>query len=242
MPAEDHEPNEDVFEVKPSKQTRSRRGSSAPTIRSTAEPLRYCDVGVQTEVRVMITQGVQATTPPTTPQNGNVGVGKKPTLSGKRHWTPTSRPSIPPSVTMHDVENPPGGSPASNSSHAEARLRPPQPDLRSPTSLQLPITPPIPVTRPFGSASIPQKSAIRVTSSPIGSASAISRQTSNDSSLASPVSSIGPLSPSEGQPISSPLRKGGRVWDPARGVELFKRGSEEVLARFLKMGSWEDER
>ncbi|EEB97150.1 hypothetical protein MPER_03587 [Moniliophthora perniciosa FA553] len=38
----------------------------------------------------------------------------------------------------------------------------------------------------------------------------------------------------------SSLRKSGRVWDPARGVELFKRGSEEVLARFLKMGSWEE--
>ncbi|KAG1754855.1 glycosyltransferase family 8 protein [Suillus paluster] len=31
-----------------------------------------------------------------------------------------------------------------------------------------------------------------------------------------------------------------RVWDPARGVELFKRGSEEVLARFLKISSREE--
>jgi hypothetical protein len=37
------------------------------------------------------------------------------------------------------------------------------------------------------------------------------------------------------------MRKATRVWDPARGVDLFKRGSEEVLARFLKMGAWEDE-
>uniref|UniRef100_A0A0W0FAM2 Putative glycosyltransferase family 8 protein GLGEN n=1 Tax=Moniliophthora roreri TaxID=221103 RepID=A0A0W0FAM2_MONRR len=50
----------------------------------------------------------------------------------------------------------------------------------------------------------------------------------------------GPLSPTEGQPLMSPSRKSGRVWDPARGVELFKRGSEEVLARFLKMSSWEE--
>ncbi|KAF8167658.1 hypothetical protein B0H34DRAFT_670044 [Crassisporium funariophilum] len=74
------------------------------------------------------------------------------------------------------------------------------------------------------------------------SPSLIMRQVSNDSSLGSPASSIGPVSPAEGQPVVSPMRKAGRVWDPARGVDLFKRGSEEVLARFLKMGgSWEEE-
>ena len=70
--------------------------------------------------------------------------------------------------------------------------------------------------------------------------SIITRQPSNDPSVGSPASSI---SPTTGHPVSvlSPTRKPGRVWDPARGVELFKRGSEEVLARFLKMGSWEEE-
>nr|AFB35538.1 glycogenin-1 [Volvariella volvacea] len=71
--------------------------------------------------------------------------------------------------------------------------------------------------------------------------SAVTRQISNDSSLNSPASSVGPNSPADGQPLASPMRKGGRVWDPARGVDVFKRGSEEVLARFLKMGSWEEE-
>jgi len=75
----------------------------------------------------------------------------------------------------------------------------------------------------------------------LGFPSIISRQVSNDSSLGSPASSGPPLSPAEGPAPPSPSRKGGRVWDPARGVELFKRGSEEVLARFLKMGSWEGE-
>jgi glycogenin len=68
----------------------------------------------------------------------------------------------------------------------------------------------------------------------------VTRQPSNDPSVGSPVVSIGPLSPSP-VPVLSPTRKPGRVWDPARGVELFKRGSEEVLARFLKMGSWEED-
>ncbi|KAF8640611.1 hypothetical protein AX17_000272 [Amanita inopinata Kibby_2008] len=83
------------------------------------------------------------------------------------------------------------------------------------------------------------QSSIRL--SAIKSPSAISRQISNDSSLGSPLSSGPPVSPTDVPTGHSPLRKGGRVWDPARGVELFKRGSEEVLARFLKMGSWEDE-
>ena len=75
----------------------------------------------------------------------------------------------------------------------------------------------------------------------LGSPSIVLRQVSTDSSLASPTSSGPPLSPADGPVPPSPSRKGGRVWDPARGVELFKRGSEEVLARFLKMGSWEGE-
>ncbi|KAF9567040.1 hypothetical protein CPC08DRAFT_65516 [Agrocybe pediades] len=76
------------------------------------------------------------------------------------------------------------------------------------------------------------------------SPSSIARRPSNDSSLGSPLSSIGPLSPADGQAVPGPLpaRKGTRVWDPARGVDVFKRGSEEVLARFLKMGgAWEEE-
>lgn len=76
---------------------------------------------------------------------------------------------------------------------------------------------------------------------PTKAPSIASRQISNDSSVGSPPSSVGPVSPRDDQPFTaSPLRKGTRVWDPARGVELFKRGSEEVLARFLKMGSWDE--
>ncbi|KAG1723438.1 glycosyltransferase family 8 protein, partial [Suillus occidentalis] len=52
-------------------------------------------------------------------------------------------------------------------------------------------------------------------------------------------SSLGPVSPSEGGSPSTPSRTS-RVWDPARGVDLFKRGSEEVLARFLKTSSREE--
>ncbi|KAF8585833.1 glycosyltransferase family 8 protein [Ramaria rubella] len=64
-----------------------------------------------------------------------------------------------------------------------------------------------------------------------------------------PLSSFGPVSPPEGAPLLQALqsttaqlpRRVGRTFDPAREVDVFKRGSEEVLARFLKMGSWEDD-
>ena len=67
--------------------------------------------------------------------------------------------------------------------------------------------------------------------------SSISRTFSSDT--ASSPSSAGPISPTDIRPVQ---RAGGRVWDPARRVEVFKKGSEEVLARFLKMGTWEEEK
>ena len=68
--------------------------------------------------------------------------------------------------------------------------------------------------------------------------SSISRTFSSDTA-SSPSSAGPPISPTETRPIH---RVGGRVWDPARGVDIFKRGSEEVLTRFLKMGTWEEEK
>ena len=63
----------------------------------------------------------------------------------------------------------------------------------------------------------------------------------NPSSASSPAdnSSVTPPFPAGGAPFSH-IRKGSRVWDPARGVENFKRGSEEVLAKFMKIGSLEE--
>ena len=52
------------------------------------------------------------------------------------------------------------------------------------------------------------------------------------------------LSPGSSTPTSalaSPLsRPQGRSWDPARGVDVFKKSSEEVLARFLRLDSWDE--
>lgn len=64
------------------------------------------------------------------------------------------------------------------------------------------------------------------------------RRTSSQDTADSPV---GPASPGD-SPIAAPPRKPtARSWNPATGVDVFKRTSEEVLARFLRMGSWEDD-
>ncbi|KAL1748961.1 glycosyltransferase family 8 protein [Schizophyllum fasciatum] len=108
------------------------------------------------------------------------------------------------------------------------------PRIRSPSAQTTP--PPRTVSR-IKTTSPPAS----VDSTPTASAS-MSRQVSNESNLTSPPSSVGPVSPPEGHAIGAPaVKKAARVFDPARGVDLFKRGSEEVLARFLRMGSWEDE-
>ena len=67
------------------------------------------------------------------------------------------------------------------------------------------------------------------------------RMSSNDTMATSSPSTSGPVETPESTPIMGPVRKGGRVWDPARGVDVFKRSSEEVLARFLRSGSFEEE-
>ena len=70
---------------------------------------------------------------------------------------------------------------------------------------------------------------------------AMVRSISNETNLTSSPSTQGaPLTP-DSATGSTPVRKAGRVWDPARGVDVFKRSSEEVLARFLRMGSFEED-
>nr|BDS00039.1 glycogenin [Mycoleptodonoides aitchisonii] len=69
----------------------------------------------------------------------------------------------------------------------------------------------------------------------------LARTPSNDTTFTSSPSTQGPVITPENTPLMGASKKGGRVWDPARGVDVFKRTSEEVLARFLRSGSFEDE-
>ncbi|KAG5644628.1 hypothetical protein DXG03_008106 [Asterophora parasitica] len=234
-------------------QRRSRRGSSISVARTIAEAkeARYKNVGVQTVTQEMRAMGVQATTSVllARSQNGRGNAAepdKKPTLSGRRHWAPASRQNASASLTLPDRG---AARSLSASSAIPASLSPPAPEplpqRRSPSfsssaNIRSPLAPPppLPASRPSKITTPPLRLSPRI---PGQTTSIVARQPSNDSSLGSPASSAGPISPSDSQSIMSPPRKAGRVWDPARGVELFKRGSEEVLARFLKMGSWEDE-
>ncbi|KAF8338293.1 uncharacterized protein EI90DRAFT_2991551 [Cantharellus anzutake] len=56
----------------------------------------------------------------------------------------------------------------------------------------------------------------------------------SDATIASPISTtVSPDLAHLAKKVSA-----GRKWDPARGVDVFKRDSQEVLAKFLKMGQW----
>ncbi|KAI0319779.1 hypothetical protein OF83DRAFT_1169921 [Amylostereum chailletii] len=110
------------------------------------------------------------------------------------------------------------------------------PGSQSPRTLRSPRGSTANVAATFrGGASKPSTPALRLSEQPLP----MSRQVSSDT-MSTPSTTGPPLSPSD--EIVTPMRKiGGRVWDPARGVDIFKKGSEEVLSRFLRMGSWEEE-
>ena len=178
----------------------------------------YAIKGKKKEYRV---RGVQTISPVMRSQGVQVAIATQPTRN--------QRPSaIPLPATVNQVS---GGADVSMTTAF------PSPSGGSPREF---VFPDAPATVRPAAVSTPPPRARRDTDS-----SSITRQSSNDgSSLASPPSSTGPLSPPEGQslPELPPVRKpAGRVFDPARGIELFKRGSEEVLARFLKMSSWEED-
>lgn len=162
------------------------------------------------------------------------GQAREPTLAPDGHSSALS-----PLVSPREFAFPTTDAPKNTTKPAQTSppVRPTAASNTTPPSRQ---TPPVRTTPPSRTLE-----RIKTSSSPasVGSTpiARMARQISNDSSITSPTSSVGPVSPPEGHPIVGSARKGGRVWDPARGVDLFKRGSEEVLARFLRMGSWEDE-
>ncbi|KAJ7103338.1 glycosyltransferase family 8 protein [Mycena belliarum] len=194
---------------------RSRSGSSSisATYSIKGKKKEYTVRGVQTISPKMRSQGTQVAFD--APKVSSHGHEKRPSRhENRRQWAPSAADVVPP-VTVHTG-----------------------PDLSMTTAAPTPVQPGSP--REFAFAS-PTTSTLRMSTPPPRPAPAATTL-SNDGSLTSPPSSIGPLSPPDAPLALSPAgRKGSRVWDPARGVELFKRGSEEVLARFLKMGSWEDD-
>ncbi|KAK0465623.1 glycogenin [Desarmillaria tabescens] len=203
---------------------RSRGSSVSSGYVSKAKKKEYRVRGVQTISPEMRSQGVQVDTISQSPSRSTDKLG-----STRKQWAPLSvaTPSAP--VVVSQVS---GGPELSMTTTYPS----PAGGMRSPREYAFPDTPGTARAGKEASAISPPPRQAE-TGSP-----SIARQLSHDgSSLASPPSSVGPLSPPDSQPFSvtSP-RKPGRVFDPARGVEVFKRGSEEVLARFLKMSSWEE--
>jgi len=223
----------------PAASGRRRSKHASPIQRKTPEKKQYREIGVQTDIRQMQTQGVQ-TEPPLGEKSPGPGPtkGRRPTMSGKRWWSPSSRHDVPPLVTTQDIDIAPKRPQSAGAASPDTSARgEKQPLYSSPLRSPIAALPASPGGRHSTTLAAPKSTPLRPPHL-IPSPPPISSQTSNSSSLNSPISPIGPQSPSENSPRP---RKPGRVWDPARGVELFKRGSEEVLARFLRMGSREDE-
>ena len=217
--------------------TYRRRGSMSP--RSPKFRKEYVSVGVQTVEREMRSQEVQVdhTTAPTSTSLRDQPRGK---ANGDHPIRPVSSSTSSPMIGLGLTAEPEVTStPITKATKTTLQ----SPSITFSTGFHSPTTSPIrsPVLpyvsmmpKPPAHTDTPPRPIPHVVP---GS----STRTLDSPSIASPLSSIGPLSPPEGMPIPLPPRKGGRVWDPARGVELLRRGSEEVLTRFLKMGSREDD-
>ncbi|KAG5220051.1 glycosyltransferase family protein [Salix suchowensis] len=212
--------------------------------------------GVQTVPKETRSQAVQVSIPTDPPRiltpSPTERTERRPSRSsagmGKRQWTPATSTSTLPPLAVHDVGTGmelPLGSPTVFQTGSPPRL------MRLLLSRLPKVHKQGPSIEPAGQGGCVEVEPTR--GAEIKPASPISRRQSSSSTTSTP-SSAGPVSPPDTQQSSLPptsilspstststLRKTSRVWDPARGVELFKRSSEEVLARFLKMGSWEDE-
>ena len=233
MDGDDEDDSDDPGPPRHSRQ-RSRAGSGAATPQGNLFTYKgkYRGRGVQTESPDLRSRGVQVT-PQTHPEE---------------YPTHTSSPRIttlPRNVSRHSY----GVQSSSLQSRPVSATNSP-PLLRSPRVLISPRTysppngntPPIlspkysPVQTPRRRPSISSPMRERVLSpltTSIRSVPALARSASNETALSS---SVGPPSPD----IGSTPTKSTRVWDPARGVDIFKKGSEEVLSRFLRMGSFDE--
>lgn len=239
---------------------RSRRDSIVSATLNTGPTLagsgakktkRYRDQGVQTTVIEKRSRGIQVDLVLNPDRNRHQ---KRTSMPGKRHLpandlppatggTPVLQPghkkspSVSPPLqspvkTTREFLTPPSGNTSKEGgfqSFSPPLLRSSMRSMSSSTVTGVSLSSPPP---PSGRS---RASSLR------SSTSSIMRRNSNDSSVGSPASSYGPLSPLDVHPTFPLFKKGGRVWDPARGVELFKKGSEEVLAKFLSMAAVAEE-
>ncbi|KAH7886130.1 glycosyltransferase family 8 protein [Phlebopus sp. FC_14] len=205
------------------------RGSSVATAtaKQSEHVVKYRSIGVQTDRMEMRDESVQVTILPPVTEAAEKRATRPRVMSTslRRHWPPSGGSSVLPSITAEVTAGEVSASrPPKRSNDAPALM-----GASLSQSLSLPTHSPRP-----SSLSVPPGKTGRG-----ANVSAASSRRNSDASGASPVSSVGPMSPIDGQPLVQG-RRGSRVWDPARGVDVFKRESEGVLAKFLKMGSGED--
>ncbi|KAH9982850.1 hypothetical protein BGW80DRAFT_48611 [Lactifluus volemus] len=243
----DDEDTEDEGKGAPSSRQRSRAGSSVmasqPYFGGRSKKKEYRSQGVQTIPKETRDQSVQVTIL-TDPADADRSIKDKEKAAA--HSRQSSYSGVSPILMAKQRESsssPPIvlGPQGFGTSYTDdvPKLSP----LGSPTGLRSPR-----YTSPRGSSTTLAESTPRPTlyrpaqglSTPPQRLlpTSVSRTISSDTA-SSPSSAGPPVSPEDSRPLR---RVGGRVWDPARGVEVFKKGSEEVLARFLKMGSWEEEK
>ena len=228
----------------PQSKQRPRSGSSS----GKAKRKEYRSQGVQTIPKETRDQSVQVTVL-TDPMDADRSIKDKdqmsprsregsfssvsPALATKQQDLPPSRSSIP--RLPGPVTSFTGSLPKLSPLGSPTGLRSPRFASPGGSSTNLAESTPRPVLyKPTQRPSTPQRGGELHRLPP----SSISRTFSSDTA-SSPSSAGPPISPTDTRPVH---RAGGRAWDPARRVEIFKRGSEEVLSRFLKMGTWEEEK
>ena len=235
MDGDDEDDSDDPGPPRHSRQ-RSRAGSGTVTPQGSLFTYKgkYRGRGVQTESPKRRSMGVQVT-PTTHPEE------HEPHSSSPRVTTLPGRTSRRPSY---------GESPSFSHHSRPVSTTDSPPLIRSPRVFMLPhgysppqdSTPPAlspkysPVQTPrrrSGRSSPVRQRVLSPLTTSLRSVPPLARSASNDTALSS---SVGPPSPDT---ASTPV-KSSRVWDPARGVDIFKKGSEEVLSRFLRMGSFDD--
>ncbi|KAJ7040421.1 glycosyltransferase family 8 protein [Mycena alexandri] len=174
--------------TKGSTTVRSRGSSISATYSIKGKKKEYTVRGVQTISPKYRSQGTQAS------DTAKVSTHeKRPSRSdGRRQWAPSAADVLSP-VTVY------------TGADLSMTTASPSPALQQPGS---------PREFTFASPTSVQPEMLMSTPPPRPAVAPVERHTSNDDSLTSPPSSIGPISPPDAPLAISPIRKGSRVWDP----------------------------
>ncbi|EIW87045.1 glycosyltransferase family 8 protein [Coniophora puteana RWD-64-598 SS2] len=226
---------------------------------SSMERKQYRSIGIQTDRTKHVSTGVQAKEPAAFGKTDSKHSKKKtrrPSLNSRRQWMPpaASQPAGLPAIKAEEAyASPEGSGLVSPGMFPSTRLQTVVfPPSESPTGIHTPTVYDSPPGSRTPSGQAGPASGVIATSQASATLSAPPRLQVNTAGHPSSVSETSGTSPNSSlldvggissqtettTPSPTRQRKPSRVFDPARGVDVFKRGSEEVLARFLKMGSW----